>query len=53
MYEYGFILRYSDDKKDYILIEPESWHLCYVGKEMATEVYEQELCWEEYVAMNR
>ena len=53
MHEYGFILRYPDDKKDYTLIEPESWHLRYVGVDAATEVYEQELCWEEYVAMNK
>ena len=52
MYEYGFILRYSDDKKDYILIEPESWHLRYVEKK-ATEVYEQKLSWEEYVALEK
>lgn len=51
MHEYGFILRYPDDKKEYTLIEPESWHLRYVGVEDATAVYNEKLCWEEYVAM--
>lgn len=50
MHEYGFILRYPDDKEEYTLISPESWHLRYVGKEIASYIYENNLCLEEYFA---
>jgi D-alanyl-D-alanine carboxypeptidase len=51
LHEYGFILRYPDDKQKYTLIAPESWHLRYVGKETATEIYKDQLCLEEYYAL--
>lgn len=47
--DYGFILRYPDDKQDYTLIAPESWHLRYVGKEAAQEMADQNWCLEEYI----
>ena len=50
MHKYGFIVRYPDDKEDYTLISPESWHLRYVGKDLATYLYENNLCLEEYYA---
>lgn len=49
MHEYGFILRYPDDKEEYTLIAPESWHLRYVGKDAALEIYENNWCLEEYI----
>lgn len=49
MHEYGFILRYPDDKEEYTLIAPESWHLRYVGKEAAQKMYENNWCLEEYL----
>lgn len=49
MHEYGFILRYPDDKEDYTLIAPESWHLRYVGVDAATQIYENNWCLEEYL----
>ena len=51
MHKYGFIVRYPDDKEQYTLIAPESWHLRYVGKELATYLYENNLCLEEYYAL--
>ncbi len=50
MHKYGFIVRYPDDKEEYTLISPESWHLRYVGKDLATYLYENNLCLEEYYA---
>lgn len=51
MHKYGFIVRYPDDKEQYTLIAPESWHLRYVGEELATYLYENNLCLEEYYAL--
>lgn len=47
--DYGFILRYPDDKQEYTLIAPESWHLRYVGKEAAREIADHNWCLEEYL----
>lgn len=49
MHEYGFILRYPDDKEEYTLIAPESWHLRYVGIDAATRIHENQWCLEEYL----
>lgn len=48
-YEYGFILRYPEDKQDMTYIGYEPWHYRYVGKEAAKEITEQGLCLEEYL----
>lgn len=48
MHEYGFIVRYPDDKEDKTKIAPESWHLRYVGVELATYLYTNNLCLDEY-----
>ncbi len=47
-YKYGFIFRYPGDKTDITGTVEEVWHYRYVGKEAATEIYEQGLCLEEY-----
>lgn len=47
--EYGFIIRYPEDKEDITGYGYESWHLRYVGVEAATEIMEQGLCLEEYL----
>ena len=36
---YGFILRYAKDKTDKTGIMYEPWHLRYVGKELAKDIY--------------
>lgn len=48
MHEYGFILRYPDDKESKTKIAPESWHLRYVGVDLATYLYKNNLCLDEY-----
>lgn len=48
-HEYGFILRYPEDKQDITMIGYEPWHYRYVGKEAAKEIVEQGVCLEEYL----
>ena len=51
-YKYGFILRYPENK-EYItgyMFEP--WHYRYLGKKLATKVYNSGLTYDEYVARN-
>ena len=48
-WEYGFILRYPDDKTDVTGIIYEPWHYRYVGKELAKELYNAGLTLEEYL----
>ena len=38
-YKYGFILRYGLDKEDITGYKYESWHLRYVGTELANILY--------------
>ena len=47
--EFGFILRYPEDKQDITGIIYEPWHFRYVGKEDAEKIAQQHLCLEEYV----
>lgn len=47
--EYGFILRYPKDKQA-ITDWYEPWHFRYVGKEIATYMYEHNICLEEFYA---
>ena len=48
-WEYGFILRYPDEKSDITGIIYEPWHYRYVGREATQTIYEQGLCLEEYL----
>lgn len=48
-HEYGFIQRYPEDKMKITGISYEPWHYRYVGEEAATEMYEKNLCLEEYI----
>ena len=48
-WEYGFILRYPEEKKEITHIDSESWHYRYVGKEHAKKMHDAGLCLEEYV----
>lgn len=50
MNDYGFILRYPEDKVSITGYEYESWHLRYVGTQVAKEIKEQGLTLDEYVA---
>ena len=50
-WEYGFVLRYPDDKIDITGIKYEPWHYRYVGKKNAKEMYENNQCLEEFIWM--
>ena len=47
-YKYGFILRYPKGKEDITHFSFEPWHFRYVGKDIAKEIYEQDITFEEY-----
>lgn len=49
-YKYGFIMRYPKDKEYITGYMYESWHYRYVGKEIAKEIYDKGLTFEEYYA---
>lgn len=55
--EFGFVLRYMEDKEDITGIKFEPWHFRYVGKEAAAYIMENHLSleefteeWESYIA---
>ncbi len=48
-WEYGFIVRYPEDKIEITGIVYEPWHIRYVGKSAAKEIYESGLTLEEYL----
>lgn len=47
--EYGFILRYPQDKTQWTGINYEPWHFRYVGRELAMELQTLNLTVEEYL----
>ncbi len=49
-YKYGFILRYPSSKSEVTGINYEPWHYRYVGKEAAKIIYEEKICFEEYIS---
>lgn len=51
--EYGFILRYPEDKVEITGMVYEPWHYRYVGKEDAQKIQESGLCLEEYLAQGQ
>lgn len=51
-HEYGFIIRYKEGKEDVTGIMYEPWHLRYVGVDIATEIYEQDVVLEEYLRID-
>ena len=48
-HEFGFILRYPEDKEEITEINYEPWHIRYVGVPAATYIMENGLCLEEFV----
>lgn len=46
--QFGFILRYPEEKEDITEINYEPWHLRYVGIPAATYIMENGLCLEEF-----
>ena len=47
-WEYGFVIRYQADKEDITGIAYESWHLRYVGVQVAQYMRSKNLCLEEF-----
>jgi len=50
-WEYGFILRYPNEKSEITGIGYEPWHYRYVGREIALDVQKSGLCFEEYLLL--
>lgn len=48
-WDYGFILRYPEDKQDVTGFLYEPWHIRYVGVEHARIMQRENLCLEEYI----
>lgn len=50
-HEYGFIIRYPEDKEHITGYMYEPWHIRYLGTETAANIYESGLCLEEYLGI--
>lgn len=50
-WEYGWILRYPNDKSAITGIIYEPWHYRYVGRTVAADIYSSGLCLEEYLQL--
>lgn len=48
-WDYGFILRYTDEKQDITGFMGEEWHVRYVGVEHSRKIKELGYCLEEYI----
>lgn len=49
-HEYGFIIRYQEGKEDITGYAYEPWHIRYVGKEAAAEIYNKGITLEEFLS---
>ncbi len=50
-HKYGFIMRYPEEKEEVTGYMHESWHFRYVGKKIATEIYNKNETLEEYLGI--
>lgn len=50
-WDYGFIIRYQEDKEKITGYIAECWHIRYVGVQHSQKMREQNLCLEEYLGM--
>lgn len=48
-HKFGFIIRYPNEKVDITGYSYEPWHIRYVGKQVAAEIYEGNITLEEYL----
>ena len=48
-HKFGFILRYLEDKEDITGYNFEPWHVRYVGKDIAKEIFKEGITLEEYL----
>ena len=51
-YKYGFIIRYPEGKENITGYMYESWHVRYLGKQLAKEVYDSGLTLEEFLCID-
>ena len=49
-HKYGFILRYPKGKEHITGYNTESWHFRYVGTDVATKIYQENITFDEYYA---
>lgn len=49
-WDYGFIMRYTDEKQDITGFLGEEWHVRYVGIEHSKKMQQSGMCLEEYLA---
>lgn len=49
-HKYGFVLRYPEGKEHITGYSTESWHFRYVGEETATQIYKENITFDEYYA---
>lgn len=49
-WDYGFVIRYMEDKEEITKINYEPWHLRYVGLDVAKYMQEKHYCLEEFTA---
>ncbi|MEG0075123.1 MAG: M15 family metallopeptidase [Eubacterium sp.] len=50
-HEYGFIIRFPKGKTDITGYSYEPWHIRYIGQKKATEIYNQDQTYEEYLGV--
>lgn len=50
-YKYGYILRYPENKEKITGYTYEPWHFRYLTTEVATELHEKNITYEEYIGM--
>lgn len=50
-HEYGFIIRFPEGKEEITGYMYEPWHIRYVGKSVAAEIYQKGLTLEEYLGV--
>lgn len=48
-WDFGFIIRYTEEKEDITGILAEPWHIRYVGTEHSFAMRDENLCLEEYI----
>ena len=49
-YKYGYILRYPKGKEKITGYMYEEWHFRYVGVDIAKEIYDSDITYDEYIA---
>ena len=52
-HKFGFILRYPSTKEAITGYDYEPWHYRFVGRTVASKIYEANICFEEYLALSK